>query len=234
MAISTSLACRLGISSRQPSRHPLGVESAGRDTNLYDLMDSAYDAQEIWDKSSALGQAPNNDAKPAPRLQGTSRGGGTGQTARRNEPAEAIRTTSEPQRSASTARSRTAMADGLCGYEVAPRSLPTHVWQPRKDQRAVDAAENLNCARQYASTTTAASHRKVKSKIGAEAIKKTKQKKTEGKNTKKRKRREKRKRNVNNFGLLTLLHKRGALLSSTTPILPYVDKARGPRLGLRT
>jgi hypothetical protein len=37
---------------------------------------------------------------------------------------------------------------------------------------------------------------------------------------------------VNNFVSLTLLYKRGALLSGTTVILPHVDKARPPRLGL--
>jgi hypothetical protein len=39
--------------------------------------------------------------------------------------------------------------------------------------------------------------------------------------------------NVNNFGGFTLLHKLDALLSGITPILPYVDKATAPRLGLR-
>jgi len=38
---------------------------------------------------------------------------------------------------------------------------------------------------------------------------------------------------VNNFGGFTLLHKLGALLSGITPILPHVDKASAPRLGLR-
>jgi hypothetical protein len=33
---------------------------------------------------------------------------------------------------------------------------------------------------------------------------------------------------------MTLLHKRGALLSGTTFILPHVDKTREPRFGLRT
>ena len=43
---------------------PLASIKAGRVTNLYDLMDSAYDAPEIWDKSRALGHAPIIDAKP--------------------------------------------------------------------------------------------------------------------------------------------------------------------------
>jgi hypothetical protein len=38
---------------------------------------------------------------------------------------------------------------------------------------------------------------------------------------------------VNNFGGFTLLHKLDALLSSITPILPHVDKASAPMLGLR-
>jgi hypothetical protein len=38
---------------------------------------------------------------------------------------------------------------------------------------------------------------------------------------------------VNNFGGFTLLHKLDALLSGITPILPHVDKANAPMLGLR-
>jgi hypothetical protein len=43
---------------------PLAAITAGRVTNLYDLMDSAYDAPEIWDKSRALGHVPIIDANP--------------------------------------------------------------------------------------------------------------------------------------------------------------------------
>lgn len=43
---------------------PLATVTASRVTNLYDLMDSAYDAAEIWDKSRALGHVPIIDAKP--------------------------------------------------------------------------------------------------------------------------------------------------------------------------
>ena len=43
---------------------PLAIITAGRVTNLYDLMDSAYGAPEIWDKSRALGHVPVIDAKP--------------------------------------------------------------------------------------------------------------------------------------------------------------------------
>jgi len=56
---------------------PLASITAGRVTNLYDLMertfivsgkrslmDSAYDAPEIWDKSRAPGHVPIIDAKP--------------------------------------------------------------------------------------------------------------------------------------------------------------------------
>jgi hypothetical protein len=43
---------------------PLATITAGRITNLYDLMDSAYDAPEIWDKSRALGHVPIIDANP--------------------------------------------------------------------------------------------------------------------------------------------------------------------------
>jgi len=43
---------------------PLASITAGRVTNLYDLMDSAYDAPEIRDKSRALGHVPIIDANP--------------------------------------------------------------------------------------------------------------------------------------------------------------------------
>jgi hypothetical protein len=43
---------------------PLATITAGRVTNFYDLMDSAYDAPEIWDKSRALGHVPIIDANP--------------------------------------------------------------------------------------------------------------------------------------------------------------------------
>ena len=42
---------------------PLATITAGRVTNLYDLMDSAYDVQEIRDKSRALGHVPIIDHK---------------------------------------------------------------------------------------------------------------------------------------------------------------------------
>jgi hypothetical protein len=42
---------------------PLAAITAGRVTNLYDLMDSAYDVQEIYDKSRALGHVPIIDHK---------------------------------------------------------------------------------------------------------------------------------------------------------------------------
>jgi hypothetical protein len=43
---------------------PLATMTAGRVTNLYDLMDSAYDAAEIREKSIALGHVPIIDANP--------------------------------------------------------------------------------------------------------------------------------------------------------------------------
>ena len=42
---------------------PLAAITAARVTNLYDLMDSAYDVQEIHDKSRALGHVPIIDHK---------------------------------------------------------------------------------------------------------------------------------------------------------------------------
>jgi Transposase DDE domain/Transposase domain (DUF772) len=43
---------------------PLATMTAGRVTNLYDLMDSAYDAAEVRAKSIALGHVPIIDANP--------------------------------------------------------------------------------------------------------------------------------------------------------------------------
>ena len=43
---------------------PLSVITAARVTNLYDLMDSAYDAPEIWAKSRALGHVPIIEPNP--------------------------------------------------------------------------------------------------------------------------------------------------------------------------
>jgi Transposase DDE domain/Transposase domain (DUF772) len=43
---------------------PLATITAGRVTNLYDLMDSAYDAPEIRDNSRALGHVPIIDCNP--------------------------------------------------------------------------------------------------------------------------------------------------------------------------
>ena len=42
----------------------MAVITASRVTSLYDLMDSAYDAPEIRDKSRALGHVPIIDANP--------------------------------------------------------------------------------------------------------------------------------------------------------------------------
>src|SRR6202035_1183057 len=43
---------------------PLATMTAGRVTNLYDLMDSAYDVAEITAKSRALGHVPIIDPHP--------------------------------------------------------------------------------------------------------------------------------------------------------------------------
>ena len=43
---------------------PLATLTAGRVTSLYDLMDSAYDAPEIAQRSHALGHVPIIDKNP--------------------------------------------------------------------------------------------------------------------------------------------------------------------------
>src|SRR6202171_6761306 len=54
----------VGVGARQSGRVTLGDITAGRVTNLYDLMDSAYDAPEISAKSRSLGHVPIIEANP--------------------------------------------------------------------------------------------------------------------------------------------------------------------------
>ncbi len=60
------VSCLLTSASLHDSQAaiPLATITASRVANLYDLMDSAYDAPEIWDKSRALGHVPIIDANP--------------------------------------------------------------------------------------------------------------------------------------------------------------------------
>ena len=60
------ISCLLTSASLHDSQAaiPLAVITASRVTSLYDLMDSAYDAPEIRDKSRALGHVPIIDANP--------------------------------------------------------------------------------------------------------------------------------------------------------------------------
>ena len=60
------ISCFLTSASLHDSQAaiPLATISASRVTNLYDLMDSAYDAPEIREKSRALGHVPIIDANP--------------------------------------------------------------------------------------------------------------------------------------------------------------------------
>jgi len=55
---SRQLHPHLGFRPRQPSRDPAGDDDAERLVNLYDLMDSAYDAAEIKAHSRGLGHVP--------------------------------------------------------------------------------------------------------------------------------------------------------------------------------
>src|SRR5271165_1480486 len=87
------ISCLLTSASVHDSQAaiPLASITAGRVTSLYDLMDSAYDAPEIRDKSRALGHAPIIDAKPR---RGCKAQAVAEELARRRagyEPAEAVR-----------------------------------------------------------------------------------------------------------------------------------------------
>ena len=137
------ISCLLTSASVHDSQAaiPLASITAGRVTNLYDLMDSAYDAPEIWDKSRALGHAPIIDAKPR---RGCKAQAAAEELARRRagyEPAEAIRYN---ERTAAE-RVNGALKDSYGGRTVRVRShtkvfCHPDVWHPRIDHRAVDAA----------------------------------------------------------------------------------------------
>jgi len=60
------ISCLLTSASLHDSQAaiPLALITASRVVNLYDLMDSAYDAPEIFDNSRALGHAPIIEANP--------------------------------------------------------------------------------------------------------------------------------------------------------------------------
>jgi hypothetical protein len=60
------ISCLLTSASLHDSQVaiPLATITAQRVTNLYDLMDSAYDAPEIWETSRALGHVPIIDRHP--------------------------------------------------------------------------------------------------------------------------------------------------------------------------
>jgi hypothetical protein len=60
------ISCLLTSASLHDSQAaiPLALITAGRAVNLYDLMDAAYDAPEIREKSRALGHVPIVDANP--------------------------------------------------------------------------------------------------------------------------------------------------------------------------
>jgi hypothetical protein len=60
------ISCLLTSASLHDSQAaiPLATMTASRVTNLYDLMDSAYDAPEIWAYSRALGHVPLIEPHP--------------------------------------------------------------------------------------------------------------------------------------------------------------------------
>ena len=70
------ISCLLTSASLHDSQAaiPLATSSAERTTNLYDLMDAAYDAEPIRQHSRSLGHVPLIDTNPPPRQDA---GGGT-------------------------------------------------------------------------------------------------------------------------------------------------------------
>jgi Transposase DDE domain/Transposase domain (DUF772) len=87
------ISCLLTSASLHDSQAaiPLATITASRVTNLYDLMDSAYDAPEIREKSRTLGHVPIIDANP--RRGGKTEAAAEAQARRAAgyEPAEEIR-----------------------------------------------------------------------------------------------------------------------------------------------
>ena len=87
------ISCLLTSASLHDSQAaiPLATITASRVTNLYDLMDSAYDAPEIREKSRTLGHVPIIDANP--RRGGKNEAAAEAQARRTAgyEPAEEIR-----------------------------------------------------------------------------------------------------------------------------------------------
>ena len=119
------ISCLLTSASLHDSQAaiPLATITASRVTNLYDLMDSAYDAPEIREKSRTLGHVPIIDANP--RRGGKTEAAAEAQarrTAPVTSPLKKSVTTSAALPSASTARSRTIMLAGQYGCAVMPRS----------------------------------------------------------------------------------------------------------------
>jgi len=87
------VSCLLTSASLHDSQAaiPLATITASRVKSLYDLMDSAYDAPEIRDKSRALGHVPIIDANPRRGGKAEAAAEALARRAAGYEPAEAIR-----------------------------------------------------------------------------------------------------------------------------------------------
>jgi hypothetical protein len=87
------ISCLLTSASLHDSQAaiPLAIITAGRVRSLYDLMDSAYDAPEIRDKSRALGHVPIIDAKPRRGLKAQAAAEALARRSAGYAPAEEIR-----------------------------------------------------------------------------------------------------------------------------------------------
>jgi len=89
------VSCLLTSASLHDSQAaiPLAMMTASRVTNLYDLMDSAYDAPGIYDHSRSLGHVPIIDKNPRANvaLQEKIKGEAKAQRAAGYRPAESIR-----------------------------------------------------------------------------------------------------------------------------------------------
>ena len=125
---------------------PLATMSAERVTNLYDLMDSAYDAPEIGWHSYLLGHVPIIDINP--RDRGLQRGlgaGGQGAAPYRPQPPGG-----RPLQRTLERRAHQWRAEGQLRWTPCPRArpcqslLPRDVRHPGADGRPIGAPSDLN------------------------------------------------------------------------------------------
>src|SRR5712691_3617942 len=125
---------------------PLATMTAGRVTNLYDLMDSAYDVAEITAKSRALGHVPIID--PHPRsLPGGKKAVAAEARARCKagyEPAEEVRYNQRSSAERVNGRLKEVRGAQCVGARRRQGVLPPDVRRPRAQHQPIDATGHVS------------------------------------------------------------------------------------------